>query len=52
MVVDCYVKNITKAGIRAELNGYQNTDDTCPIVVFIARDHNFDNEYFTNLNIR
>ncbi len=50
MVVDCYVKNITKAGIRAELNGYQNTDDTCPIVVFIARDHNFDNEYFTNLN--
>ena len=50
MVVDCYVKNITKAGIRAELNGYQTNDDICPIVVFISRDHNFDNEYFTNLN--
>ena len=51
MVIDCYVKNITKAGIRAELNGYQNNDDICPVVIFISRDHNFDNNYFTNLNI-
>lgn len=51
MITDCYVKNITKAGIRAELNGYQNIDETCPMVIFIARDHNFENSYFTNLNI-
>ena len=44
-------KNITKAGVRAELNGYQNSDEIRPMVIFIARDHNFENSYFTNLNI-
>ena len=33
MIIDCYVKNITKAGVRAELNGYQNSDEICPMVI-------------------
>lgn len=37
MIVDCIVKNITKAGIRAELEGY----DPSPVVIFIARDHHY-----------
>lgn len=49
MNVECYVKNITKAGIRAELFEYQNTDTSSPIIVFIARDHNYDNSSFLEL---
>lgn len=49
VILDCFVKNITKAGIRAELNGYQNGDHKSPIVIFVARDHHYDNEYFTSL---
>ena len=49
VILDCFVKNVTKAGIRAELNGYQNSDNKSPIIIFIARDHHHDNEYFTDL---
>tara|TARA_Y100000992_G_scaffold199213_1_gene135650 strand:+ start:11469 stop:11996 length:528 start_codon:yes stop_codon:yes gene_type:complete len=49
MNIECYIKNITKAGIRAELNGYQNSDEKSPIVLFIARDHNYNNSTFINL---
>ena len=38
------VKNITKAGARCETN-----EDISPVVVFIARDHNFKNRDFANL---
>jgi DNA-directed RNA polymerase subunit E'/Rpb7 len=40
------VKNITKAGIRAE---YKDKDS--PIVVFISRDHVYNNKYFSSINI-
>ena len=40
------VKNITKAGIRAE---YKDNDS--PVVVFIARDHVYKNKLFSSLNI-
>jgi len=39
------VKNVTKAGIRAEYK------ENSPIVVFIARDHVFKNKNFNNINI-
>ena len=43
MKIKCVVKNITKAGIRAE------TDETVsPVVIFIARDHYYDNDYFSS----
>ena len=40
------VKNITKAGIRAE-----TTEEISPVVVFIARDHHFKNKEFSNLKV-
>ena len=43
MEMKCIIKNITKAGIRAE------TDEMIsPVVVFIARDHYYDNKFFTS----
>ena len=42
ITINCIVKNVTKAGIRAEVI----VNDETPIVVFIARDHNFNNKEF------
>jgi DNA-directed RNA polymerase subunit E'/Rpb7 len=43
-VINCIAKNITKAGIRAEVN-----DDYNPLVIFVARDHNYLNKNFSNI---
>ena len=43
MHIDCEIKNITRAGIRAE-----TSDSPSPVVIFVARDHNTTNKY-TNL---
>ena len=43
----CVVKNITKAGIRAEIN----TDNETPIIIFIARDHHYNKQYFSSINV-
>jgi DNA-directed RNA polymerase subunit E'/Rpb7 len=45
MVINCIIRNITKAGIRAESNEYTPT----PFVIFVARDHNFNNTNFSSL---
>ena len=37
-------KNVTKAGIRAE-----RESSPSPIIVFIARDHNYSNKYFSTI---
>jgi len=42
MKIQCTIKNITKAGIRAEISG-----DTSPVVIFIARDHQYQSKYFS-----
>lgn len=42
----CVVKNITKAGIRAETDELKS-----PVVVFVARDHHHNNEKFTELEV-
>ena len=39
------VKNVTKAGIRAEIN-----EPKSPVVVFIARDHHYKSAQFSKLN--
>ena len=44
MLIGCVVKNVTKAGIRAELGTVPS-----PIVVFIARDHNHMNPHFNSI---
>ncbi len=45
MNIYCVVKNITKAGIRAE----SSTDVPSPFVVFIARDHHFNMPKFASM---
>ena len=45
MIIQCVIKNITKAGLRCELN-----EDISPLVIFVARDHHYNNEEFNNLN--
>lgn len=46
MNIMCKVKNITKAGIRAE----SAVENPSPIVVFVARDHHFNNNKFLNIH--
>ena len=45
MLFNCVAKNITKAGIRAE-----SVDEVpSPFVLFIARDHYYDSDYFNSI---
>ena len=44
-LISCVAKNITKAGIRAEIPN----EIPSPIVVFVARDHNYYNNYFSSI---
>lgn len=43
-IISCIAKNITKAGIRAEAD-----DDNNPLIIFIARDHNYLNKSFSSI---
>ena len=43
----CTVKNVVKAGVRAELAN----EVPSPVVVFIARDHHFSMQQFTDIKI-
>lgn len=45
MLISCTAKNITKAGIRAE----SANDVPSPVVVFIAKDHHYNNDYFADV---
>jgi DNA-directed RNA polymerase subunit E'/Rpb7 len=45
MLISCLAKNITKAGIRAE----SAFDTPSPIVVFIARDHHYNDDSFSKV---
>lgn len=44
MHIECNIKNITRAGIRAE-----TSDTPSPVVIFVARDHSTNSKY-TNLS--
>ena len=46
MVINCIARNITKAGIRADI---ETPDDNSPVIVFIARDHHYNSEYFSSI---
>ncbi len=46
MIIQCVATNITKAGIRAEIEG----ESESPVVIFIARDHHFTSEFFSQVN--
>ena len=43
--IKCVIKNITQAGIRAVINS-----EISPIVVYLSRDHHYNNEYFIKLS--
>jgi len=43
--ISCIAKNITKAGIRAE----SSDSIPSPVVVFIARDHHYNHQYFSSI---
>lgn len=47
MLVSCTVKNIVKAGIRAE----SSSETPSPIVVFVAKDHHFNNQHFNEIQV-
>ena len=48
MVIECIVKNVTKAGIRAEID-ISDDERNSPLVIFIARDHHINNIYYNNV---
>ena len=45
MIFNCVAKNITKAGIRAEIDS-----DNSPLIIFVARDHQEINEYYNSIS--
>lgn len=47
MLLSCTVKNVVKAGIRAE----SSTETPSPIVVFVAKDHHFNNQQFNDIQV-
>jgi DNA-directed RNA polymerase subunit E'/Rpb7 len=44
MVIYCNVKNITKAGIKAEID-----ESPSPLIIFISRDHHYNIDYFSKV---
>lgn len=50
MIVNAVAKNITKAGIRAEIPEGANGENT-PMVIFISRDHHFQSTAFGNVKV-
>jgi DNA-directed RNA polymerase subunit E'/Rpb7 len=44
MHINAIIKNITQAGIRAEIDV-----EKTPLIIYIARDHHFNSNYFTSL---
>ena len=47
MLIECLAKNITKAGIRAEIESTE--EETSPIIIFVARDHHYNSDYFSSI---
>lgn len=47
MLISCTVKNVVKAGVRAE----SANDVPSPVVVFVAKDHHFDNRQFNDIQV-
>lgn len=47
MLIQCLVKNVVKAGIRAE----SASEVPSPIVVFVAKDHHFNSQQFNETQV-
>jgi len=46
MLMECYTKTITKAGVHAIV---KDEDGNNPVTIFISRDHHFTNKTFSNI---
>lgn len=46
MELNCFVTSITKVGLKARISNEDN-----PYLIFIARDHNYDKENFSKVNV-
>lgn len=46
IIKNCIVKNVTKAGIRAET---KEKEEVSPVVIFISRDHHYQNTEFSTI---
>ena len=44
IIYNCIVNNISRAGIKAEVNS-----EISPAIIFIAKDHAYDSEYFNSI---
>jgi hypothetical protein len=49
MKLRCIIKNITKAGIRAE--SAEDDGNPSPFILFVARDHSFTSETFNSMKV-
>jgi DNA-directed RNA polymerase subunit E'/Rpb7 len=47
MLITCSVKNVVKAGVRAEVAN----EVSSPVVVFVAKDHHFNSQQFNNIQV-
>ena len=47
MLIQCVAQNITKAGIK----GVSIEEDPSPVIIFIARDHNYNNDQFNKIEV-
>jgi len=47
MLISCAVKNVVKAGVRAEIAN----EEPSPIVVFVAKDHHYSSQYFNDIQV-
>ena len=59
MLIKCNVKNKTQAGIRAVIGSGTGTgagtgegaiEEKSPVVVYVSRDHHYNNKYFNTVN--
>ena len=56
MLIKCNVKNKTQAGIRAVIGSGTGTgtgttsEEKSPVVVYVSRDHHYNNNYFNTVN--
>jgi hypothetical protein len=50
MEIECFAKNITKAGIRAEIKTNDERLEPSPVIIFLARDHH-NSTYFTSVKL-
>ena len=46
MEILCNTKTITKAGIHAQ---YEDSNGVVPLVIFVARDHHYNDKYFGSI---